>query len=147
MQFKRNFTGLIDTSSSCAYLMGFPVEWSLAELWPLIKKGVLNKTMCSTHIQPCPCSRSRTDLKVKCQTISCPHYYCDTIYPLPLLDFLWTWPKMFTSTRWWAELVLLLCLAEGQGHPLKAICQTILCPLYKFFTLERFYSNLALKLM
>jgi hypothetical protein len=32
MQFKWNFTRLINTSSSCAKFMGFPVEWFLAEL-------------------------------------------------------------------------------------------------------------------
>jgi hypothetical protein len=38
MQFQWNFTGLICSSSPCAYCTGFPVEWFLAELWPFDKK-------------------------------------------------------------------------------------------------------------
>jgi hypothetical protein len=38
MQFQWNFTGLICSSSHCAYCTGFPVEWFLAELWPFDKK-------------------------------------------------------------------------------------------------------------
>jgi hypothetical protein len=38
MQFQWNFTGLICSSSPCAYCTGFLVDWFLAELWPFDKK-------------------------------------------------------------------------------------------------------------
>jgi hypothetical protein len=38
MQFQWNFTGLICSSSPCAYCTGFPVEWFWPSYGPLIKR-------------------------------------------------------------------------------------------------------------
>jgi hypothetical protein len=48
MQFQWNFTGLICSSSPCAYCRGFSVEWFLAELWPFDKK-VFFSVCCQIH--------------------------------------------------------------------------------------------------
>jgi hypothetical protein len=111
---KWNFTGLICSSSPCAYCTGFPVEWFLAELWPFDKKVLFFSVCCKIRKSLsglllinywCNFIQTLQEWSVPSLVVHCPSV-CPSVTKFVST---WNWPSWGDTCDYWSLLLLSYC--------------------------------------